>query len=225
MHIDQVRAHFLSEPVLDAAAAAVEASAQVWTGFARNDAKVCLRAALEAGVLGRPAGVTSDWVTCPVCGESDMRMESDEHGHALISCMNHNCFSNGGTNRSALPPAPPARMSHEEYVAECDEDQLRNLIERANARIEKLSKSGWAKLWTVTIGWANVGWFAEDDHASAVEFAQDVLAADARRNPGKGLELEVKLERYRPEEVPQLLAATKKIAAPKPAQTAEGQTP
>ena len=223
MNIDQVRAHFLSEPVLDAAAAAVEASAQVWTGFARNDAKVCLRAALEAGAFGHAAAAMhTDWVSCPICGESDMRKEAGDEGHALISCVNHNCLSNGGTNRAALPPAPPERLSHEEYVAGCDEDQLRNLIERANARIEKLNQSGWTKLWTVTIGWANVGWFAEDDHEAAVEFSRDVVAASARRNPGRGIELEVKLAKYRPEEVAQLLAATKQFAAPKPAQKIEG---
>jgi len=43
----QLRA-LLSEPVLDVAAQAVEASADVWTGFARNDAAGCLRAALDA---------------------------------------------------------------------------------------------------------------------------------------------------------------------------------
>lgn len=222
MNIDQVRAHFLSEPVLDAAAAAVEASAQVWTGFARNDAKVCLRAALEASVMSPAKGGHTEWVDCPVCGESDMRKETGEEGAALISCVNHNCRSNGGTNGSALPAPAPARLSHQEYVNGCDESQLADLIERANARIEKLKKSGWEKLWTVSIGWSNVGWFAENEHAAAVEFAQDVVAAAARRNPMKSIELEVRLENYRPEEVAQLLAATKQFAAPKPAQKVEG---
>lgn len=39
----------LSEAALTAAAAAVEGSADVWTGFERNDARVCIRAALAHG--------------------------------------------------------------------------------------------------------------------------------------------------------------------------------
>lgn len=51
---------------------------------------------------------TRDWVTCPVCGETDMRREVDPEGHALIFCVNHNCVSNGGDNMNGieLPPAP-----------------------------------------------------------------------------------------------------------------------
>jgi rubredoxin len=60
----------LQEPVLDVAAAAVEASADVWTGFARNDARTCIGAALEAaGTLpaatGQPIPLQ---LTCPECG-------------------------------------------------------------------------------------------------------------------------------------------------------------
>lgn len=45
---------------------------------------------------------TIDWVKCPVCGESQMRRETDREGDALIDCVNHSCFSNGGTNMSEL---------------------------------------------------------------------------------------------------------------------------
>lgn len=215
MNIDQVRAHFLSEPVLDAAAAAVEASADVWTGFARNDAKVCLRAALDANIALSAQG-HREWVACPVCGEADMRKEADAEGATLIFCVNHNCKSNGGSNESALarPAQAPARLSHEEYVAGCDEGQLENLVERANARLEKIRKSGWVKLWTVSIGWSNVAWFVEQEHGAAVDFARDAVAAEARRRPAKGIEMEVKLENFRPEEVAGLLALTPKTAAP-----------
>lgn len=43
----------------------------------------------------------SDWVSCPVCGERDMRQTTVD-GDRLINCVNHNCASNGGTNASAL---------------------------------------------------------------------------------------------------------------------------
>ena len=48
------------------------------------------------------SGPTTDWVTCPICGESDMRRTTDEDGNSLIHCVNHICASNGGTNSSQL---------------------------------------------------------------------------------------------------------------------------
>lgn len=44
----------------------------------------------------------SDWVQCPICGEGDMRRTSDEEGLSIISCVNHNCGSNGGNNKSGM---------------------------------------------------------------------------------------------------------------------------
>lgn len=43
----------------------------------------------------------NEYVNCPVCGEPDMRTEVwFEHGERLqlIHCVNHECFSNGGTS-------------------------------------------------------------------------------------------------------------------------------
>lgn len=59
----------------------------------------------DAGA-GEPV-VKRDWVQCPVCGESDMRQETDAEGHSLIFCVNHGCLSN---NPKAKPPTlPPVR--------------------------------------------------------------------------------------------------------------------
>lgn len=44
-----------------------------------------------------------DWVTCPICGEPDMRRETDDEGHSLIFCVNNNCASNGGDSDQRLP--------------------------------------------------------------------------------------------------------------------------
>ena len=44
----------------------------------------------------------SVWVTCPICGENDMQQTSDKEGNTLISCVNHDCGSNGGTNFSKI---------------------------------------------------------------------------------------------------------------------------
>lgn len=96
-------------------------------------------------------------------------------------------------------------MSHAEYVAKCDEDQLRSLIEHANGRIKKLQESGWVNLWTVSIGWANVAWFAEDDYAKAIVAALEAVRKDVESQSGKELEMEVRLVGYRPEEAARLL--------------------
>jgi hypothetical protein len=44
----------------------------------------------------------TDWVICPICGETDMERETDAEGCAIISCVNHCCGSNGGTNFDGL---------------------------------------------------------------------------------------------------------------------------
>lgn len=41
--------------------------------------------------------MVSDWVTCPICGEPDMHQVD-----GIISCINTNCASNGGTNADAM---------------------------------------------------------------------------------------------------------------------------
>jgi len=62
------------------------------------------RQALAREIPAAPA--RRDWVDCPVCGESDMRLEADEEDNAIITCTNHNCGSNGGSNWSAFPLQP-----------------------------------------------------------------------------------------------------------------------
>jgi len=41
---------------------------------------------------------THDWVNCPICGESDMRRTTTQHGDSYIDCVNGSCASNGGLN-------------------------------------------------------------------------------------------------------------------------------
>lgn len=53
----------------------------------------------------------TDWVNCPVCGETDMARTTDSEGDMLIRCLNHCCASNGGLNHSALAVEPgPAQV-------------------------------------------------------------------------------------------------------------------
>ncbi len=103
-------------------------------------------------------------------------------------------------------------MSHAEYCAKCDEDQLQSLIEHANARLKVLNESGWVKLWTVSFGWGNIGWFAEDDYESAVALACKVMAREAKNCPNKAIEVEVSIDRCRPEEAVRLIKSTQRAA-------------
>jgi hypothetical protein len=97
-------------------------------------------------------------------------------------------------------------MSHADYVARCDEDQLDALIEHAKARQQQLRQAGWVKLWTVSLGWGNSGWFAENNFDAAVAHASAALQAAVAQRGAHHIELEIKLERYRPAEVAGLLA-------------------
>jgi hypothetical protein len=96
-------------------------------------------------------------------------------------------------------------MSISEYVAGLDEDQLVNLIDKAKVRLEAIRKSGWVNLWTVSVGWANLAWFPESEHGAAVAFAVRAISDEAEKRPGKKIELEIRLECVRPEEVIDLL--------------------
>jgi hypothetical protein len=102
-------------------------------------------------------------------------------------------------------------MSHEEYVAGCDEDQIEGLIEAANKRLAKIRSSGWVKLWTVSIGYGNVAWFREPDYEAAVDYACKAVKAESTRRGAQDLEMSVELERYRPGDVDDLLATTKPL--------------
>ena len=49
--------------------------------------------------------VIVEWVPCPVCGDIDMRKETDRDGNSLIECTNHACASNGGSYTIERPKA------------------------------------------------------------------------------------------------------------------------
>jgi len=103
-------------------------------------------------------------------------------------------------------------MSIAEYVAKLDEDQLSNLIDKATARREDIRQSGWVKLWVVNISWANIAWFAEGDHAAAIERACAEVKKAAAERPGRGIEMEVSLEKFRPNDAEELLAPRRAAA-------------
>ena len=48
------------------------------------------------GSAGFEEYMKSNWVSCPICGESDMHQMVNDDGDKLIECTNHACRSNGG---------------------------------------------------------------------------------------------------------------------------------
>ena len=104
-------------------------------------------------------------------------------------------------------------MSNAEYVAKLDEDQLSNLIEHATARREKIRQAGWVKLWVVTVNWANVAWFELDDYEAAVARACEEVKNEAVRSGArKPVEMELRMDRFRPDELADLLAPRRAAA-------------
>lgn len=99
-------------------------------------------------------------------------------------------------------------VSHAEYVADQDEDQLSNLINEAQARRTKLRESGWVKTLVVSDDSCNLGWFSIDDYESAGK----LLLAEAHARISRKVEFELCINKgsYRPEEAAQLIAETKK---------------
>jgi len=62
----------------------------------------------------------SEWVNCPVCGESDMQKVREGEGF-LIFCTNTRCASNGGDNISALSVERELQSAHRLWEKEHDE--------------------------------------------------------------------------------------------------------
>lgn len=65
--------------------------------------------------------------------------------------------------------------SHIDYIKDQDEEQLAHLIEVSQIRIKGLRESDYVKVWVVGAGGCNHGWFAEDDYATASEFAKTLV--------------------------------------------------
>lgn len=72
----------------------------------------------------------TDWVNCPICGEPDMKRESDDDGF-IITCTNLCCASNGGDNHSVL------KIESSPFTARMAEEMLerRAALDAANAII------------------------------------------------------------------------------------------
>lgn len=97
-------------------------------------------------------------------------------------------------------------MSHAEYIATCDEEQLVHLVELANTKLKQLREAGWVKLWVVSDDYMNLGWFYLTDYAAALQFLTETglnLAAQ-----GKPRQLGIRSSKFRPEEAEKLVMET-----------------
>lgn len=88
-------------------------------------------------------------------------------------------------------------MSHAEYCAKLDEDQLDSLIEHARSRQDALKSEGWVSVWVVA-DHCNRAWFPIDKREEAVSKMIDLIQ-QARKNPGP-IEFSVQQDRMRPSE-------------------------
>jgi len=97
-------------------------------------------------------------------------------------------------------------MSHAEYIATCDEEQLEHLVELATAKLKHLREAGWVKLWVVSDDYMNLGWFYLTDYPVALQFlAQTGMDLAAKDKPSQ---LGIRAFKFRPEEAAQLVQDT-----------------
>lgn len=94
-------------------------------------------------------------------------------------------------------------MSHEEYIAGCDAEQLRSLVVMANERMKEIQQSGWVNLWVVSDEWCNRCWFSEDQHREAFDKMIEFASADYKS--GESITWSVEKTRMRPVEAAEVL--------------------
>ena len=97
-------------------------------------------------------------------------------------------------------------MSHADYLAPLDEDQLERLIELAQQRLSGIREGGCVTLWVVAVGGACVAFFRLDEYREAVSELQYLGMQKA--DSGKEYELALDTGRYRPEEAAEVLRST-----------------
>jgi hypothetical protein len=88
---------------------------------------------------------TRDWVKCPVCGQSDMRQETDRDGNRLIFCVNLTCASNGGSySEIACLDCARAIVELKKYLNQCEGETvvggIRNLVQAMMSREEEIEQ-------------------------------------------------------------------------------------
>lgn len=95
-------------------------------------------------------------------------------------------------------------MSHKEYCKELSEDQLRSLIDIANAKLKGIESEGFVSIWCITDGWVVRGRFSQDDYKLAVQRMIQVVKSEALKN--QPIEIRLEPEKVRPSELEALLS-------------------
>lgn len=105
-------------------------------------------------------------------------------------------------------------MSHAEYIAKCDEDQLICLVEMANAKLKQIREAGYVKLWVVSDEHLHLAWFQEKDYSLALEYLVRAGAESATK--GRPSPLDIRLKKFRPDEAEGLVLDTARECAQAP---------
>jgi hypothetical protein len=92
----------------------------------------------ETSLIPKPQRTERRWVNCPVCGEPDMRRESDSEGNTLILCVNHACASNGGTNADVIEMRFKDKLTAAQARAERAEKELAAIKQAVDAWLTKI---------------------------------------------------------------------------------------
>lgn len=100
-------------------------------------------------------------------------------------------------------------MSHQDYIAKLDEDQLVRLVELSEDKLKAIRAGGWVELWVVGTDSANYFWFDDFAKAAVCLVAQVTEAA----SKGRPVEQRLDRQRFRQEEAAQLLEDTEKQLA------------
>lgn len=96
-------------------------------------------------------------------------------------------------------------MSHQEYLADCSEDQTKRLMEMCKEKLDAINAEGWTNLWVVSDRDTNLRWF-EDTHSSyadAIEYITGLLYHE--NDIGARTEIHLDKHKYRPSKVAGLL--------------------
>lgn len=94
-------------------------------------------------------------------------------------------------------------MSHKEYIAKCDGDQLVRLIELAQDKLITIRNRPKKEYFVVSDGWANYGFFELTDYEAALEFFSKNFEHEIDMDCFETLSISV--VKYAPEDIEDLL--------------------
>ncbi len=94
-------------------------------------------------------------------------------------------------------------MSHQDYLATCDEEQTQSLLHLCKEKLDNIKEEGWVHLWVLSDEWTDMKWFRESDYKEAVTHLANMCLAE--NSDGYPTEIHLQKAKYRPSEVEGLL--------------------